>query len=166
MLCRGRVRVSRTCCGSTTTSPPKSGLVAPPTLPHSSTKPLTSSRRTSRWAWIIQGHTLHFHGTRLNNTSSYKDTRIQGCLFVSDINMSIEIWLCDVPLTRKHYLTNTSVVINNRNLNYEHVKLIQALIYPSAPTHSWHTNKHTQFCTDRHPHHAYSTYDQSTPAGK
>ena len=42
-------------------------------------------------------------------------------LFASDIKMYSGIRLADVPFMRKQYVTNTSLVINNSNLNYEHV---------------------------------------------
>ena len=65
----------------------------------------------------------------------HKNT-IRGGLFASDIKMYIETCLGDVSFTRKQYITNTSLVINNSDLNYEHVvQLTQALTYPSAPTH-------------------------------
>ena len=52
------------------------------------------------------------------------------------IKMYVGICLGDVSFTRKQYITNTSLVINNSDLNYEHgVKLTQALTYPSAPVH-------------------------------
>ena len=39
--------------------------------------------------------------------------------------------------------------MNNSDLNYEHVvQLTQALTYTSAHTHSCHTEKHMQLCTD------------------
>ena len=67
----------------------------------------------------------------------YKDIRILGSLFASDIKIYIGICLGDVPFTRKQYKTNTNLVINNSNINYKHVlQLTQALTYPSAPTHS------------------------------
>ena len=67
----------------------------------------------------------------------YKDTRILGSLFASGIKIYIRICLGDVPFTRKQYITNASLVINNSNINYEHViQLTQARTYPSAPTHS------------------------------
>ena len=98
---------------------------------------------------------------------NFKDTKIQGSLFASDIKMYIRICFGNVPFTRKQYIKNTSLVINNSNLNCEHViKSTQTLIHPSAPTHSWHTDKQTQFCTDRHPHPVHPTYNPSTPAGK
>ena len=51
--------------------------------------------------------------------------------------MYIGICLGDVTITRKQYITNTSLVINNSDFNYEHVvQLTEALTYPPAPTHS------------------------------
>ena len=50
-----------------------------------------------------------------------RDVRIQGSLFASDIKMYIGICLGDVTFTRKQYITNTSLVIHNSDLNYEHV---------------------------------------------
>ena len=46
---------------------------------------------------------------------------MQGNLFASDIKMYSGIRLADVPFMRKQYVTNTSLVINNSNINYEHV---------------------------------------------
>ena len=87
-------------------------------------------------------------------------TLIQGSLFASDIKMYIGICHGDVPFTRKQYITNANLVINNSNLDCEHVaQLTQALTHPSAPTHSRHTDKHTQFSTDRNPHPAHPTYN-------
>ena len=67
----------------------------------------------------------------------YKDTKIQGNLYASDIKMCMGLCLGDVTFTRKQCITNTSLVTNNSDLNYEHVvQLTQALTYTSAPTHS------------------------------
>ena len=75
--------------------------------------------------------------------------RIQGSLFANDTRMYIGICLGGVSFTRKQHITNTSLVINDNDLDYEHVvQLILALTYLSACTHSWHTDRHTQFCTD------------------
>ena len=53
---------------------------------------------------------------------------MQGSLFASNINMYIGLCLGDVTFTHKQCLTNTSLVINNNDLNYEHVvHLTQAL---------------------------------------
>ena len=44
--------------------------------------------------------------------------------------MYIKISLGDVTFTRIHYVTNTSLVVSNSNLNYEHVvQLTHALTY-------------------------------------
>ena len=62
---------------------------------------------------------------------------MQGSLFASDIKMYIGNCLGDVSSTCKQYITTISQVINNRDLNDEHVvQLTQALTYPSAPAHS------------------------------
>ena len=62
---------------------------------------------------------------------------MQGSLFAGDIKMYIGICLDDVPFSSKQYITNTNLVLNNSDLNYEHVvQLTQALTYLSAPTHS------------------------------
>ena len=51
--------------------------------------------------------------------------------------MYIGIFLGNVPFTRKEYITSTSLMLNNSNLNYEHVaQLTQVLTYPSTPKHS------------------------------
>ena len=82
----------------------------------------------------------------------HSQTRIQGSLFASDVKMYIAICLRDVLFTPKQYIKrNTSLVINSSDLNYEHVvQLTLALTYPSAPTHSWHTDKHMKF-VQMHP---------------
>ena len=51
-------------------------------------------------------------------------TRIQGSLLASDIKMYIVNCLGDVPFTCKQHITNTSLVINNSNLTFEHVTLL------------------------------------------
>ena len=67
----------------------------------------------------------------------WPDTRIQGSLFAGYIKMYIGIFLGNVPFTRKEYITSTSLMLNNSNLNYEHVaQLTQVLTYPSTPKHS------------------------------
>ena len=48
-------------------------------------------------------------------------TKITRKLFDSDSNMYIGICVGNVPFTRKQYITNTSLVINNSILNCEHV---------------------------------------------
>ena len=70
--------------------------------------------------------------------NAFKDSRIQARFFASDIRMyMIGICLGDGTFTSKQYITNTSQVINNSDINYEHVvQLTQALTYPSASTHS------------------------------
>ena len=69
--------------------------------------------------------------------SDSTDAKIQGSLFASDIEMYIVNCLGDVTFTCKQYITNTSLVINKSNLNYERVvQLTHTLTYPSAPTHS------------------------------
>ena len=61
------------------------------------------------------------------SSSILQDTRIQGGLIARSIKMYIGICLCDISFTRKQYITNTSLVMNNTDLNYEHVaQLTQA----------------------------------------
>ena len=75
--------------------------------------------------------------TLITASAVYKDTRIQESLCASDIKMYIVFHLGDVTFTRKQYRTNTSLLINNSDLNYEHVvQLTKAVTYPSTPTHS------------------------------
>ena len=79
---------------------------------------------------------------------SYKDTSKQGSLCASDINVHTNLsWWRYIHMQTIH--KQYSLVIDNSDIKYEHVvQLTQALIYTSAPTHSWHTDKHTQFCAD------------------
>ena len=79
--------------------------------------------------WSFRAFLVIIHG--------YKNTRILGNLFASGIKMYIGICLGDVIFTRKQYITNTSLVIDNSDLKYRHVvQLTQALTYTSAPTRS------------------------------
>ena len=74
----------------------------------------------------------------------YKNTRIQGNLFASDNNMYIGICLADVIFTRKKYITNTSLVIDNSDLNYGHVvQLTQAHGYVPICTYTLLTYRQT-----------------------
>ena len=47
---------------------------------------------------------------RVDRRGDMRDTRIQGNLFASDIEMYIGICLYDVPFTRKQYITDTILV--------------------------------------------------------
>ena len=67
----------------------------------------------------------------------YRIQGYRGSLFASDIKMFVGICLGDISFTRKQYITNTSLVMNNSDLNYEHVvQLTQVLAYKSASTYS------------------------------
>ena len=92
-------------------------------------------------------HSVPGQHSQPSPASLVKNTRKFICQW--HINICIGICLGDVTFTHKQCTTNTSLVIHSSDLNFEHVvQWTQALTYPSAPTHSWHTDKHTQFCTD------------------
>ena len=85
----------------------------------------------------------------------------QGSLFASDIKMYIGICLGDVSSTRKQYITNASLVMNNTDLNHKHVvQLAKALTYLShLHTLDIPTNLRSSVQT-------YLIYHPNTPAGK
>ena len=90
-----------------------------------------------------------------------QDTRIQGSLFASDINMYIGICLSDVAFTRKRYITNTSLVIKKSDLNYEHEVNEHRHLHTHLHLHipDIPTNIHSSVQT-------HQTYNPCTPTGK
>ena len=73
--------------------------------------------------------------------------------------MYIGICLGDATFTCKQYITNTSLVINNSNLNYEHVDTgtIHSHLYLHTP------DILTNICSSVQTHPAYNP---STPSGQ